>query len=107
MSALPENPLLPIPIHQYREGKTGVPYAFQFDSGKPGPTVGITALIHGNEVCGAHALDLLLREKFRPARGQLTLLFGKVAASSRLAQHRPTASRSLAARKRVVGGKGG
>src|SRR3546814_1778053 len=45
MSALPENPLLPIPIHQYREGNTGVPYAFQFDSGKPGPTVGLTALI--------------------------------------------------------------
>ncbi|MFC3677795.1 succinylglutamate desuccinylase/aspartoacylase domain-containing protein [Ferrovibrio xuzhouensis] len=93
MSALPENPLLPIPIHQYREGNTGVPYAFQFDSGKPGPTVGITALVHGNEVCGAHALDLLLREKFRPARGKLTLIFGNVAAYSRFDPNEPTASR--------------
>lgn len=93
MSALPENPLLPIPITQYREGNTGIPYAFQFDSGRPGPHVGITALVHGNEVCGAHALDLLLREKFRPARGRLTLAFCNVAAYSRFDPADPAASR--------------
>jgi predicted deacylase len=93
MSALPANPLLPIPINHYREGNTGIPYAFQFDSGKPGRNVGITALVHGNEVCGAHALDLLLREKFRPARGKLTLVFCNVAAYSRFDPNEPTASR--------------
>jgi predicted deacylase len=93
MSALPENPLLPIPLGHYREGNTGIPYAFQFDSGRPGPNVGITALVHGNEVCGAHALDLLLREKFRPARGKLTLIFCNVAAYSRFDPLEPTASR--------------
>src|SRR3546814_14514042 len=97
MSALPENPLLPIPIHQYREGNTGVPYAFQFDSGKPGPTVGITALIPGNEVCGAHALDLLLRETFRPARRTPTMTLGNVASYSPLAPNDPTASRFVPA----------
>lgn len=93
MSALPANPLLPIPITQYREGNTGIPYAHLLDSGKPGPQAAITALIHGNEVCGAHALDLLLRETFMPARGRLTLIFCNVAAYTRFDPSEPTASR--------------
>jgi predicted deacylase len=93
MSALPANPLLPIPITQYREGNTGIPYAHLLDSGKPGPQAAITALIHGNEVCGAHALDLLLRETFMPARGRLTLIFCNVAAYTRFDPAEPTASR--------------
>lgn len=93
MSALPANPLLPIPITQYREGNAGIPYAHVLDSGRPGPQVAITALIHGNEVCGAHALDLLLREKFKPARGKLTLIFCNVAAYTRFDPNEPTASR--------------
>lgn len=95
MTALPPNPLLPIPIGQYREGNTGIPYAHQFDSGKPGPHVGITALVHGNEVCGAYALDLLLREKFRPAKGRLTLIFCNVAAYTRFDPAEPAASRFI------------
>lgn len=93
MTALPPNPLLPIAIDRYREGNTGVPYAHHFDSGKAGPHAAITALIHGNEVCGAHALDLLLREKFRPARGRLTLIFCNVAAYLRFNPEDPVASR--------------
>lgn len=93
MSALPANPLLPLPISQYREGNTGIPYAHVLDSGRPGPQAAITALIHGNEVCGAHALDLLFREKFRPARGKLTLIFCNVAAYTRFDPNEPTASR--------------
>ena len=93
MSALPANPLLPIQITQYREGNAGIPYAHVLDSGKPGPQVAITALVHGNEVCGAHALDLLLREKFKPAKGKLTLIFCNVAAYTRFDPDEPTASR--------------
>lgn len=93
MSALPANPLLPLPISQYREGNTGIPYAHMLDSGKPGPQAAITALVHGNEVCGAHALDLLFREKFRPAKGRLTLIFCNVAAYTRFDPNEPTASR--------------
>lgn len=93
MSALPADPLLPIPITQYREGNTGIPYAHVLDSGKAGPQTAITALVHGNEVCGAHALDLLFREKFKPARGRLTLIFCNVAAYTRFDPDDPTASR--------------
>lgn len=93
MPTLPPNPLLPIAIDQYREGNTGIPYAHHFDSGKPGPHAAITALVHGNEVCGAHALDLLLREKFRPAIGKLTLIFCNVAAYLRFNPDEPATSR--------------
>ncbi|HEX6956940.1 MAG TPA: succinylglutamate desuccinylase/aspartoacylase family protein [Ferrovibrio sp.] len=93
MSALPADPLLPIPIDQYRDGNTGIPFAHQFEAREPGPHVAITALIHGNEVCGAHALDLLLREGFRPAKGKLTLVFCNVAAYLRFDPDEPTASR--------------
>jgi len=95
MTALPRDPLLPIPIDQYREGNTGIPYAHQFDSGKPGPHVAIPALIHGNEVCGAHALDLLLREGFRPVIGKLSLIFCNVAAYLSFSPDEPTASRFI------------
>lgn len=95
MTALPPNPLLPIAIERYREGNTGVPYAHHFDSGKAGPHVAVTALIHGNEVCGAHALDLLLREKFRPVKGRLTLIFCNVAAYLRFNPDEPVASRFI------------
>lgn len=93
MTALPPNPLLPIPITQYREGNTGVPYAHILDSGLPGPHTAITALVHGNEVCGAHAIDLLFREKFKPARGKLTLIFCNVAAYTRFDPDEPAVSR--------------
>ncbi len=92
-SALPENPLLPIPIDQYRNGNTGIPFAHRLQSGKPGPKVLITALIHGNEVCGAHALDLLLASGFRPLIGELTLAFCNTAAYLRFDPQQPTASR--------------
>lgn len=95
MSVLPDDPLLPLPIARYREGNTGIPYAHLLDSGRPGPHTAITALIHGNEVCGAHALDLLLREGFRPKRGRLTLVFCNVAAYESFDPADPTASRFL------------
>jgi predicted deacylase len=34
----------------------GVPGVWRFTAAAPGPHVAITALIHGNEVCGADAL---------------------------------------------------
>ena len=38
------------------------------------------ALTHGNEVCGAIAVDWLLREGVRPRRGTLTLIFANAEA---------------------------
>jgi predicted deacylase len=62
-------------ISPYRAGNTGVDYVTRFDSGKPGPHAMIAAVTHGNEICGAVALDHLFRHGIRPRRGRLTLAF--------------------------------
>jgi predicted deacylase len=79
-------------ISAYR-GNTGIDYVTTFDSGRPGPHVLVNALTHGNEICGAIALDHLFREDFRPARGRLTLSFANVAAYRRFDPGNPGASR--------------
>lgn len=58
-----------------RTGNTGTPGVWLFDSGVPGRTLMISALIHGNELCGAWALKDLLATGFRPQRGKLILAF--------------------------------
>ncbi len=58
-----------------RLGNTGTPGVWHFDSGAPGKQVMISALIHGNELCGAWALKTLLASGLRPRRGSLTLAF--------------------------------
>jgi succinylglutamate desuccinylase len=40
----------------------------------------VTAVVHGNELCGAITVDRLLRENIRPSRGTLTFGFMNVAA---------------------------
>ena len=47
---------------------------YVFDADEPGPTVLIQAGIHGDEVCGVHALEELLEEGLRPAVGRLILI---------------------------------
>ena len=69
----------PPDIEPYRIGNTGVEFVHVLDSGKPGPNVMLQALTHGNEICGAIAMDYLLRDGLRPARGRLTLAFANVA----------------------------
>jgi len=86
--------LLPIDISAYR-GNTEIDYVTTLDSGRPGPHLMINALTHGNEVCGAHALDFLLRNGVAPAKGRLTLSFANVAAYESFDAARPTASRFL------------
>jgi predicted deacylase len=48
-------------ISPYRTGNTGVDYVHTFESGKPGPHVMVSAVVHGNELCGAIALEFLLQ----------------------------------------------
>jgi predicted deacylase len=55
----------------------------------------VTALVHGNELCGAAALDFLLRANVRPKRGILTLAFCNVEAFGHFDPVRPTASRFI------------
>lgn len=85
--------LTPPDISPYRAGNTGIPYATTFDSGKPGPHILLTAVVHGNELCGAIALDFLFRENVRPERGRMTLAFCNVAAYQKFDPGNPTASR--------------
>ena len=75
---------LPTPdITVWRSGNTGTEGVWQFDSGEPGPHVMISALVHGNELCGAWALMGLLEADIRPQCGVLTLAFCNLAAFDR------------------------
>ena len=80
-------------IAPYRAGNTGFEWITSFDSGLPGPHVMVTALVHGNEICGAIALDWLFRHQVRPVRGRLSLGFMNVAAYHRFDPSEPAASR--------------
>jgi predicted deacylase len=82
-------------IQPYRAGNCGVEYVSSFDSGKPGPHLMLAALTHGNELCGAIALDWLLRAQVRPLAGRLTLAFMNVAAFARFDRSDPRASRCV------------
>ena len=55
-------------ISAYKRGNTGIDYVHEFDSGKNGPHVMISAIVHGNELCGAVALDHLFRNEVRPIK---------------------------------------
>ena len=80
-------------IEPYRASNTGTPFVHRLESGAPGPNVLVVALTHGNEICGAIALDRLLREALRPTRGVLTLAFANVAAFARFDTRNPFSSR--------------
>lgn len=80
-------------LADWRSGNTGVEGVWQFDSGQPGPTVMISALIHGNELCGAWALKGLLEAGIRPQRGRLILAFCNLAAFDRFDAASPDSSR--------------
>jgi predicted deacylase len=88
--------LTPPDIAPYRQGNTGIPYVTTIDSGRSGPHAMINAVTHGNELCGAIALDFLFRNAIRPVRGTLTLSFANVAAFSAFDPRRPLASRFVA-----------
>ena len=53
----------------------------------------IQALTHGNEFCGAIALDLLFKQKYFPAKGKLTLAFANVDAFEKFDFDDPDRSR--------------
>ena len=87
--------LSPPDIAPWRQGNTGVDYVHVLDSGRPGPNVMVQALTHGNEICGALAVDWLFREKVSPARGKLTLAFANVEAFARFDYDDPDRSRYI------------
>ena len=83
----------PPDIKPYRNGNTGVDYVHTLESGMPGPHVMVQALTHGNELCGAIALDYLFKQYPKPARGKLTLAFANVNAFARFDFNDPDRSR--------------
>ena len=85
--------LTPPDIEPYRAGNTGIEYVTTFAAAEPGPHVLVCALTHGNEICGAIALDKLFRAGIRPRRGRLTLAFNNVAAYREFDPRYPIASR--------------
>ena len=93
---MPEAPAIELQrpdIAPWKEGGTGVDWVHVFDSGRPGPRVMVQALTHGNEICGAIALDRLLRLAARPVRGKLVLAFANVEAFRKFDPANPYASR--------------
>jgi predicted deacylase len=87
--------ITPPEVSAYRTGNTGVDYVHLLDSGKPGPTVMVQALTHGNEFSGAIALDYLFKERVAPSRGKLVLAFANVPAFERFDFSDPDRSRYI------------
>ncbi|MET0518205.1 MAG: M14 family metallopeptidase [Burkholderiaceae bacterium] len=97
-NALAPVELRPPDISAYRAGNAGVDHVHCFDSGRPGPTVMLQALTHGNELCGAIALDWLLQQGLTPPvlkAGRLILSFANVEAYARFDPADPNASRCV------------
>ncbi len=85
---------LPVPdLAAERLGNTDTPGVWHFDSGLPGRALMLSALVHGNELCGAWALKDLLAAGLRPRRGRLTLAFCNLPAFDRFDLARHDASR--------------
>ncbi len=55
----------------------------------------VNALMHGNELCGAHALVALMERGVRPCRGRLTLSFANVEAYLGYDERDPIAARFI------------
>ncbi|MDE2227906.1 MAG: succinylglutamate desuccinylase/aspartoacylase family protein [Alphaproteobacteria bacterium] len=85
----------PPDLAPYAAGNTGIPYVSTARAAVPGPHVVLGALIHGNEICGAIALDRLLRSGIEPARGALTFAFCNVDAYRRFDPAAPNAARYI------------
>lgn len=85
---------LPVPdLSAERAGNTDTPGVWHFDSGVPGRALMVTALVHGNELCGAWALKELLAAGVKPRRGSLTLAFCNLNAFDRFDHANHDASR--------------
>jgi predicted deacylase len=87
--------VLPPDIEPFRTSSSGVEFVHVFDSDRPGPTVMLQALTHGNEFCGAHALVDLLKGGLRPQSGRLIVAFANVAAFALFDFDDPDASRYI------------
>ena len=82
-------------LDRWAQGNCGIPFVWRFESSRPGPGLVVQALTHGNEVCGAIALDWLLSAGFHPTRGAFTAVFANVRAYASFDPAEPFASRCI------------
>ncbi len=76
-----ENPPIEFAFPELRKWEKGAaPYIHVFESGKPGPTVMVASLTHGNEVSGAVVVDALLEKGLKPRKGTLIFSFNNIEA---------------------------
>ncbi|MEC9345126.1 MAG: succinylglutamate desuccinylase/aspartoacylase family protein [Pseudomonadota bacterium] len=87
--------LHPVDLDPFRKGNVGIDYVHRFESGRAGHDVVVLALVHGNEVSGAHALKHLFELGIRPRQGSLTLAFANVAAAMTYDPSNPTRARFI------------
>lgn len=85
----------PPDLSSWAASSTGVPWVQERTSGRPGPEVLVSALVHGNEYAGALALDAFLRSGVVPVRGRITAAFCNMAAFARFDAAEPDASRFI------------
>jgi predicted deacylase len=91
-----DNPPIEFAFPELRKWEKGAaPYIHVFDSGKPGPTVMVAALTHGNEVSGAVVVDALLEKGLRPHKGVLILGFNNIEAYHSFDPRTPFKSRMI------------
>lgn len=79
-------------LRRWREGNA-LPGVWSFSAATAGPHVAVVALVHGNEIGGAVALERWLRSGLKPVRGRLSLVFANLTAFDRFDRDDPTASR--------------
>jgi predicted deacylase len=82
-------------LDRWATGNAGIPFVWTFSSGRAGPHVCLQALTHGNEVCGAIALDWLLGTGVRPHHGALSICFANIEAYRSFDHADPYASRCI------------
>ena len=79
--AMSDNPPIEFAFPDLRRWEKGAaPYIHVLESGKPGPTVMVAALTHGNEVSGAIVVDALLAAGLKPRKGTLIFSFNNIEA---------------------------
>src|SRR5882757_2590821 len=91
-----ENPPIEFAFPELRRWEKGdAPYVHVLESGKPGSTVMVAALTHGNEVSGAIVVDALLAAGLKPRKGTLIFSFNNIEAYHSFDAKNPFKSRMI------------
>lgn len=87
---------MPVPdLSLARQGNTGTAGVWHFDSGRPGRSLMVSALVHGNELCGAWLVHDVLAAGLRPQCGAWTLVLAHLEAFDRFDPRHPDRARAV------------